>query len=245
MICESASVVSALLALEQQLVGLRRHSEQLMAASGSGRFAPAVAATGNLRRGFENLAVTVTNLRAYVVAADGAVLGGTVESLGELTIRAATMVVAAQLGQLTDAIHREAAHPRTRALFVGRLRGIDEVAAFLRDELCRINESWARHRHDEAAAPAGADAPRTQRHVGYRRAVREAQHAVVALGRDPDVAHFLREGAMRRDWPQVHAACTEIAAVLKIRLDTELDRRLFDARPAPARARGGIPTVGP
>ena len=243
---ESRLIVSTLLALEQQLVELRRHAEELAATFGRGRLGPAVAATGNLRRGFDLLAVAITSLKPHVIAFDGEALGDTVGSLGELALRAATMVAVVQLGRLTEAIPRAAGHANTHAWFAGRFHGIDEVARFIRDELDRIHGSWTPYRCDERAAPPGGEGlVGEQRRTRYRHAVREAQRALIALGRDPGVAHFLREGAACADWPEVHTACTEIAAVLNLQLDAEPDRRLFEVPPAPVRPRDSSPTTEP
>ena len=229
---ESDIVVSALLALEHQLVTLRRHADELAAAFGNKRFGPAVQATENLRRGFDNLAAAITSLKTHVVTFDREVAGHTVESLGELAIRAQTIVVAVQLSQLTEAFPRAAKHANTKPWFTGRFRGVEDVATFLREELARLNFSWMQHRHDAQAAPADDGSKYEQRRARYRHAVREAQQAVIGLSRHPDLAHFLREGTARFDLPEVHTACAEISAVLNIRLDAEPDRRLFDAQPA-------------
>lgn len=228
---ESDIVVSALLALEHQLVALRRHADELAAAFGNKRFGPAIQATENLRRGLDNLAATITSLKTHVVTFDREVAGHTVESLGELAIRAQTIVVAVQLSQLTQAFPRAARQANTQPWFVGRFRGVEDVATFLREEFARINFSWMQHRHDAQAAPADNAPAYQHRRARYRHAVRDAQQAVIALSRHPDLAHFLREGTARFDLPEVHTACAEISAVLNIRLDAEPDRRLFDAQP--------------
>lgn len=103
---------------------------------------------------------------------------------------------------------------------------------------------WMRYRRcDERAALAEGGAQ--QRRVLYRQAIRQAQHAIVAAGQDPDFAHFLRQGAARLDWTEVHTACVQITVVIGIKLEAEPDPLLFDPQPVSPPPRNGISTREP
>jgi len=105
---------------------------------------------------------------------------------------------------------------RARALFTGRLENIDDVAAFVHGEFFRINDLWMRHRC------CGAQGAAATRNRGiYLAAVGTAQRAVRAIGDDPDLAHFLREGATFVDWPAVHRGCTQISAAVNININID------------------------
>jgi hypothetical protein len=166
----------------------------------------------------------IEGLQRIVIGHDRDVAGGEVRSLAELGIRAQTLATLLLLDELHEAIR---SNPDDyRGLFQGRLRSIEAVISFLFDSLARINHLWLRHRApaDGTPEPKAVEATRA---VLYRSAIRCAQRAIVALGADPDLSHFLRAGSLRTDAPRVSRACAQLAAVLTVTLSRERDPALF------------------
>ena len=219
-------VLRALLALQAQVVHLRGYARQLAAANSTSDKARAVAASTGVRRVCDALAIVYTRLQTHVVAFDGAAMGDTVRSLGELAIRAEMGIVTVQLSQLADAMEIEASHGAlrsacARALFGECPPGIAEVSRFVRDEFERIDAIWLPHRRTNEPGPA-CDV----RSECYRCAIRDAQQAVIAVGHDPDVARFLRAGTICTH-PTVRAACLRITLAFQISLCVEPDLALL------------------
>jgi hypothetical protein len=219
-------VLRALLALQAQVFHLRGYARQLAAANSTSDTARAGAAATGVRRVCDTLAIVYTRLQPHVVAFDGAAMGDTVRSFGELAIRAGMGIVTVQLSQLADAMEVEASHGAirsacVRALFGECPPGIAEVRRFVRDEFERINAIWLPHRRTGEPGPA-----RDERTERYRCAIRDAQQAVIAVGHDPDVARFLRAGTMCPH-PTVRAACMRITLAFHISLYVEPDRALL------------------
>jgi len=48
------------------------------------------------------------------------------------------------------------------------------------------------------------------------------------LGEVPELSRFLREGAMRSDWPALAATCRHMRAALAIRIEVEPDQPLLN-----------------
>ena len=227
MMFRSELVVGALQGLEQQIVTFRRHATELATAVEGGDFALALRATEDARRQFETITTATMSLMEQVVPADG--FGNTMDSLGELVVRAVQLVASAQVSDLRDTI-RGAAIERAAAMFGGRFRNIDDVAAFVHAEFSRINCIWMRYR--SSGEQAGASVNR----VVYRAAIRVAQHEVRSLICDPDLAQFLRRGVADIDWPDVCRPCALIAAALDVHIDTKTDLQSL-ARPQPSSVR--------
>jgi hypothetical protein len=208
--------------MEVQIAEFRVHTAALANAFSRGDIALVVRATGDASRVFNSIAAAMIGLKDEVIPADG--LGNAMGSLAELVIRAVRMVVAVQVSDLRDVVRGPAAMHRARALFTGRFQNIDDVAAFVHGEFYRINDLWMRHR---CGGEQGAATTRNR--VIYLAAVGAAQRAVRAVGADPDLAHFLREGATCVDWPAVHRGCTQISAAVHINIDAGAMTRTADA----------------
>ena len=218
---QSEVVVRALQELEVQVAEFRAHTAALANAWSRGDIPLVVRATGDARRVFETTATAMMGLKNEVIPADG--LGSAMGSLAELVLRAVRMVVAVQMTDLRGVVRGPAAMNRARALFTGRFQNIDDVAAFVLREFDRINDLWLRHRHGGEKGVAAT----TNRGI-YLAAVCTAQRAVRAIGDDPDLAHFLREGVTCVDWPAVHQGCTQIRAAININIDAEAVRSTSD-----------------
>ena len=232
---ESDIITSALLCIEHQCRELEMNDGALLAPIGQRHSSQAGTATTYARRVLRGLETTVTTLKDLVLTFDHEVGGTTVESLGELAVRAETVAVLLQLDQL-EVLRGATARAQALGMFVGRFKSFDDVAAFVLDKFAEINRAWLRYRRlDRFAAIAAAEnGPRAdERRALLRCAVQVAQLAIGALRRDPDFNHFLAAGMALVDWPTVHTACTNIARVLEIEVDTELAPALFGAAPDP------------
>ena len=243
----SAAAISLrmLFVLQEQLSELRLCAVELGAAVGRKNQRLALEATLGVRDAIDELAVAYTRLRTLVVAFDGAELGDTVESLGELAIRAKMFVVAVQLSQLDAAIGAAATRDavgaaRARGLFSGRFHSICDVAWFVRWQFGCINALWLPHR--KANQPPGP--PRTppeERATRYRDAIRDAQGALTAIGEEPSLAPFLRAGAESVDWLDVHTAASLITIALQLDVTAELDLSSVQRGIAPMPMDVGVP----
>lgn len=214
-----------LFALEEYLGDLRRHTLALDAVSGTGPLATVIQETAGMRAALGKLGQTLESIRERVLAFDGEQLGSPMESIGELLIRAARLVITTQLAHVAETTHsRDAQVPTTatgmQVLFAGKFRCIDDIVSFARAELDRINDIWMRYRTGPRAAPTtGRSVADDERRAQYRRAIREAQQAVVAIGADPDFAHFLDKGSAGLGSREARVACLQISRVLRMTLD--------------------------
>jgi hypothetical protein len=219
---ESEFIVGALQRVEQQIPNLRCLALELQAVANSGYFAFAVHTTEGTRLALDTLAATTQELRGRVVPADG--LGDTLESLGELVIRAERMVMAEQVRQLhlaVLAIHSLTAWGQACAPLVLRSYEVSAAASLILDRLQRIDDLWMPYRSTGPAAAVSGN------RVLYRTAICAAQIAVREMGTDPELGHVLREGALRMEWPAVRRAFASILAVVTLNICIEPDRQLF------------------
>lgn len=160
------------------------------------------------------LAATTARLHARIVATDG--LCTNVELLPELVLRAVRMVLLTELAALRDLVGSSAPHERGRTATRSRFRYLHDLMVFVHEELDRITRTWSGHR----------DRPWADRRA-FRAALYAAAQAMQQLGRVPDLAHFLREGSVRDDWPELAAICTRMRAALDIRIAVQPDRPLL------------------
>jgi hypothetical protein len=218
---ESLSVLNMLRDLEQQVEVYRRHAAHVASSLGGGHFAAAREAADALRQALDAIMATTSALQGYIVPLDG--LGATVESLTELAIRARRMVVVAQTDVLREVLRGPVAAERSQGWFIGRFRHVDHVADFFTNEFYRINCLWIQYRRDDQRAAAMESEDRV---TLYQTALRVAQQAMRGLGNDPALAQFLRKGTAADSWPEVQAACMQIAAALTIQIDMEPSRQL-------------------
>jgi hypothetical protein len=215
----SEDVFDSLRSLNAQLARYGSRAAQLKHAEG----------TGNQRlalEGMRTIATLYLGIRRQVVSADGAVMGEHVGSLGELGLRAQTLLVAAELSPLVEA----------DAEWKGSRRGADGVrllSAALYDELAGINTPWMVHARGDvrAAAPGESSAEHIERVARYHGAIRQAQRAIAAVGVHSKVASLLRAGIANPAWPVVHTACVRITRVLAFTLRGSPDLSLLE-RPA-------------
>ena len=222
------NVVELLLRLEQQGMAFRPLTAEVAAALNKGDFQLALEISGRLHSVLESIVATKALIREHVMEADG--LGEPGESLGELAIRARTMVILMELGRLRDALRDEPSRARITGWFAGRFQGIDDVVAFFRDGLDRINRIWRPYRQDQPLLSGMSCADRV---TMYLTTIRIAQRALRELGDEPDLAQIFERGVTASDSPEVQIACKRIVTVLGIQVDVEPDRRLpLRRRPA-------------
>src|SRR4051794_7959104 len=160
------------------------------------------------------MAIATAQLKARVVSADD--LGAALESLSELALRAARLVVFAELATLRALVDTlpEVAPPRR--LSWGRFWGIDDLTVCVRAELDQITASWR-------ALRSQADSERP----AYRAALHAAHASMRALGTASEFARFLWEGRSRTDWPPLQTTCDHMSIALTLRIDVEPDRPLL------------------
>jgi hypothetical protein len=214
------NVVELLLRLEQQGMAFRPLTAEVAAALNKGDFQLALEISGRLHSVLESIVATKALIREHVLEADG--LGEPGESLGELAIRARTMVILMELGHLRDALRDEPSRARITGWFAGRFQGIDDIVAFFRDGLDRINRIWRPYRQDQPLLSGMSCADRV---TMYLTTIRIAQRALRELGDEPDLAQIFEKGVAASDSPAVQIACKRIVTVLGIQVDVEPDRR--------------------
>ncbi len=243
----SSAVISlrSLLLLQAQTVEWRRYTRQLEAAQAAQEATMVLEAMTGIGDVFRQLALAYTRLRTHVVAFDGAEIGDTIESFGELAIRGQMFIVTAQLGRL-DLEIRSATNGsrsevvRARNLFFGRFGNAEGVAAFVRGEFHRINANWVPHR--KAGATAQPDASLltdAQRAARYSSAIRDAQHDLAALSDETNLAPLLRSWTQLAEWPALQTAATMMAIALSLNLTVEPDL----LRPAELLGAMGTPSI--
>ncbi|TMQ19711.1 MAG: hypothetical protein E6J90_17425 [Deltaproteobacteria bacterium] len=216
---QSRVVVEALQALERQLAVHRDPLAQVATALSVGHFAPALQAAEKLRDALAIVVSLYQRLYANVVPVDE--MGSTVESVGELALRARRMVILTQLGRLRDLLREPKAGERARGWFVGDFASIDDVTAFFADQFAQINQIWVQYRQTH---PGAAGISSTDRITLYRASVRVAQSALRELRNHPDLAYLLRAGLDAADWPDVLSACSEIVVALAVEVDVKSGR---------------------
>jgi hypothetical protein len=160
------------------------------------------------------MARTTAQLKDQILTADG--LGDTVESLAELMLRAVRVVLLTELDALQGVWRGAAVRGRSTRLFDGRFQTIDELALFVRAELDRITRMWS----------GGHDRPYGDR-LALRSALRDAAQAMRQLDEVPELAHFLRGGSVRSDWPALRGICRRMRAALGVRIEVEPDQPLL------------------
>jgi hypothetical protein len=216
---QSRVVVEALQGLERQLAVHRDPLAQVATALSTGHFAPALQATEELRDVLAIIVSLYQRLYANVVPLDE--MGGPVESLGELALRARRMVIMAQLEHLRDLLREPKASERARSWFVGDFASIDDVTAFFTGRFAQINQIWTPYRQAHASAAGMSSIDRI---TLYRTSVRVAQGALRELRNHPDLAYLLRAGQGAVDWPEVRTACSEIAVAVAVQVDVTSGR---------------------
>lgn len=208
---DSLSILRHLQALERQLVEVPRHDRALRTACAGGDRQAAQRAVARAELHVRAMAITTGHLKAHVVPADGE--GAALESLSELALRAARLIVLAELDILRDLVRDQ--RP-SRALSWGRFWGIDDLTVCVHAELGQIADHWRAHR-----GRARAERP------AYRAALQAVHTDMRKLGTASEFARFLWEGRHRTDWPALRVLCTRISAALTLRLDVEPELSLI------------------
>ena len=209
---ESYVMAEMLQRLEQQNAILRPNAVEIVATlnrESSGEYPAVREATAELTRALDEFVATKETLAGHVVAHDG--MGELGEALGELMLRARSMVVVAQVDRLREALAAPAAGARARSWFVGRCADVAEVAAFVRERVAKIHATWTPCRPGQ---PQTAGMTDDERAALYRMMVRVAQRALRELWHEPELARLLEHGLVATDLPEVHIACQQIVTVL-------------------------------
>jgi hypothetical protein len=209
---DSMTVIGQLQDLEQQIAATPQYVDSLQRAFARGDRADILYHLVHSEHHVRSMATTTACIRDHVVNMDG--LGGMLESLAELVLRAVRMVLLAELDALRGLWRGPAASRRSTRLFGDRFRSIDDLASFVHAELDRITLMWNR------------DQPWVDRRA-FRAALRAAAQAMRRLGEAPELSRFLRDGAGHSDWPALIRICRRIRAALDIRIMVEPDQPLL------------------
>lgn len=241
----AAIALRTLFMLKTRLNDLRRRSSELDLAVGCKNERAALDGLLGVRHAFEKIAVAYTRLRTHVIAFDGAELGDSIESLGELGVRAEMFVAAVQLSRIGAAVTRgEIGAAGARRLFAGRFCSIDDVVGFVCRELGRINALWLPHRNGRQTRVQLHTIPTErateERALRYRAAIRDAQRELTALANESNLGPFLRAAAAC-DWPEVRSAASLIDIALQMDLTVEPDLSWVSGGAVPMRTHVGVP----
>jgi hypothetical protein len=217
---DTAVVVDALIALERQIPGFRSGYRELRRVTGGGDQAAAVTAVEELREVQGQLTQTMGVLTSQVVGLDGERLGRP-KSAPELAVRAALHVLAACTYQLQQALAGDVVAETAGPMFVGRFRGIDGIVEFTQSAVARAHMIWMPLRDCEPPTLEKVDRVARQRQgIMYRSAVNAALRSIRELGDEFDYVHFLCAG-LGSGSRVVRTACTQLLAVVNLRLDAE------------------------
>ena len=213
MTSDSIALVRHLQTLERQIVEAAHHHDALRAATAGSDRGAVQCAGWQAERHLRAMAITTARLKAHVVPADG--LGPALESLSELALRAARLVVLSELDTLRALVHEGAPAAVHGPVAWGRFYGVEDLAACVRAALDRITASWWAHR---GCAQSDRRA--------YRASLHEAHAAMRQLGTASEFARFLWEGRSRADWPALQATCSRMSTALTQRIDIAPDQPL-------------------
>jgi hypothetical protein len=210
---DSFYVLAQLQALEQHITDTPACVESLRLAYAHQDRAEILCSRVDGERLLSAMAITTARLKSRIITTDG--LGDRLESLAELAVRAVRMVLLTELADLRDVVGGSDPRGVPRTWCTGRFRRLDDLLAFLYDELDRITRMWSGYR----------DRPWIDR-VAFRAALHAASRAMQQLGKMPALVHFLREGSARHDWPALAEICARIRAALAIGIAVEPEHPL-------------------
>ncbi|TMQ08306.1 MAG: hypothetical protein E6J90_40860 [Deltaproteobacteria bacterium] len=213
--------------LESQLIYVRHHCIRLEYILNQRNLIPSAEPTLVLHDVLDRLAQTIVGLESRVVMLDNRIFGAAVGSLGELLLRAQTAVITLQLQRLRPVL-RYGEHKEDLLLEGSQYRTLEEVIDFMDMKIRRINAVVLGHRIPWRISHE-ASVPTVQQQL-HHRAIRNAQNGMRSIADAPGVAHLLRAGIMRSDWPELQSACAHIATMFVISLDVGMDHALFLSR---------------
>lgn len=177
---DSSTVVRQLQTLDRQVIDAARHHDAVRMARIRGDWEAVRCTTTRAERHVSAMAITTAHLKAHVVPVDG--LGSALGSLSELALRAARLVVFAELDTL-----RALANARPAASLApitwGRLDGIEDLTVCVRAALDRITASWRALRGHAQSERAAYRAALQGAHAALRRLGTASEFGPVPLGR--------------------------------------------------------------
>lgn len=224
---ESRSVLLQLLELQQQIIDAAGYAEALEAfeqpaqsvtgaspeaartARGLGVVTGRIGAILDAERNVRAMAVTTARIREQVVPADG--LGPALESLSELMLRAARMVVLTELDTLRG-MPDDATNRLTACSLWAPFDNVDDLSRHVSAGLQQITNEWTLYR---GVAASDREA--------YRAALRTAHASMRHLGAASTFAAFLRAARTRSESPVLRMACARIHAALALRTEVDPD----------------------
>lgn len=210
---DSVSVLGQLQDLERQIADATKYLGALQGTHAGKDPAEIRRTVVGSERLITAMALTTSRIKTQVVDTDG--LGPKVDSLAELALRAVRMVLLADLVKLQNLGGRPV---RGYALSSarGRLRRVDDLAAFVREKLDRITLMWLDYRD-----------PPSEDRVAFRFALCAAAQAMQRLRKVPALERFLREGSGRNDWPELAEIANRMRAAFEIRIEVQPDQPLL------------------
>jgi hypothetical protein len=222
MAIESYLMAEMLQRLETQGTMLRSHAVEIATSLSRDEYPEALKASAELLRALNVFVNTTAILRGHVVAHDG--MGDVGGALGELTLRARTLVVVDQLAVLRDALRDPV---------------IDELVAFVRERIAQIHATWRPYRHDQAQSQGMTEPDRS---CLYRTMIRVAHRALSQLRDEPKLSRTLDRGIATTNVPEIHQPCQRIDVVLAWQFDGEGGRPM-SSRLRRSRPPNGVPEL--
>jgi hypothetical protein len=211
-------VVRQLQVLQRQLAAVPRLRDALEEACAGGNRRATQHAAAQADRHIRDMALTTAHLRVHVVGADD--LGVALESLSELALRAARLVVFTDLEVLRALARASPGAAYLVPVSSGRSWGIKDMTVCVHAVIDHITASWRAY-----CGQAQTERP------AYRAALHAAHAAMWQLGTTSEFARFLWQGRQRFDQPQLQAACDRMSIALTCRIDIEPDGALVAYEP--------------
>jgi hypothetical protein len=168
----------------------------------------------NVERHVRAMALNTRRLRDRIIPMDG--LGDELQSLSELALRTARMIVLTELDALRAALRHGIDPLQVRTLCWGAFGGVDGMADHVRGTVQQIVDTCM-----AARALAATD------RVAYRTALRAAHAGMRHLGGRSAFAMFLHEARRRGEWPALQQPCTRMREALVLRIDVDVDAPLL------------------
>jgi hypothetical protein len=224
MIFNSASTLRQLMTLQQQIIDTPRFAALLHVCDEPvSPFSPHVehpppvilsrtrlAVMFQAERHVRAMALTTERLRQKVVPIDG--LGDQLQSLSELMLRAARIIVLAELEELRGVLGKATQTLGARMLCWGAFDSEDDLIRRVRSRLHLITRTWTDAR-DTARTDRGA----------YRNALRTAHARMRHLGSESAFGALLRDGEARSECPALQEVCRRMRDALQLRVDVDVD----------------------
>ena len=237
---DNESVLDTLLSLESALIELRTQYADFTHASSKNLPTRGATAVAGICRAGKTIASATSRLKQYTTDADRVAGRVDIRSVHELALRAVVLFATDRLTRLHALIAQSP--QRAHRLFIGRLRTMDDVTAWVLDGFADLSVGWTAPKvpGDPVPEPSGS---------AHHRVLRSARARVIAMANEPEFRHFLSAGIHAYDWPELGRACAELDAVLRLDMEAppwafrvaDGSRRISTDEQAPVAAAASTP----